>query len=354
MKHLGSDESLQGKLVCMNFTLAYLCVLEDKVKNSDWSHEKFLIETRQGNNYWEEVQEQTEKFLGVITQKDGLTKIQQSKQITWATWETKAHLEFVRLWPNSMMQNAQKLEARHLVRNDNQLNCFLPIRRVTRAIRRCGIVVLFMDTSSEISNFSALDWADPLDQVAAGNVKLAPPIWGTFSTDISGKDSLQLFPAKTLNSIASRIEALRYGRPLWWATFRSCLPYLRKGKEYPEHAKLGAFEVTRGLTQDKLLGGAGKLLEHIIKDKDLPEEVALSLLGATIGLDVDPHFELASKLVANHLLSILSVLPSRELLCTARRGFTGELVAKIILLEAKKKGEKIQSGLWPQPPQRGS
>ncbi|KAI5078502.1 hypothetical protein GOP47_0006173 [Adiantum capillus-veneris] len=219
----------------------------------------------QGNNYWEDVQEQTEKFLAVLSRKDGLTKIQQSKQITWATWEIEAHTEFVRFWPNSLMKNAQKLEyvfvfdeARHLVRNDDQLNCFLPIRRATRAVGGCGIVVLFIDTSSEISNFSAPDLADPSDRVTAGNVKLASPIWGTFSADISGKDSLQLFSAKTLNSIASRIGAVRYGRPLWWATFRSHLPYLRKGEEYSEHAKLCAFEVTRRLAQDKLLGGSGK------------------------------------------------------------------------------------------------
>ncbi|KAI5078504.1 hypothetical protein GOP47_0006175 [Adiantum capillus-veneris] len=74
MKHLGSDASLRGQLACMNFTLAYfcacLCVLENKVKNSDWNREKFLIETRQRNNYWEDVQEQTEKFLAVRSLKD--------------------------------------------------------------------------------------------------------------------------------------------------------------------------------------------------------------------------------------------------------------------------------------------
>ncbi|MCO5596518.1 hypothetical protein L7F22_050581 [Adiantum nelumboides] len=391
-EHLGISDSLEGQIMCMWFTVAYFsaCIrmLVAGVKEKSWNYEKFLLETREGSEYWQAVQEETNKRLkdflggGVMTQSQG------SKELTWTTWEQEAKIKFLKFLPKDfIMVDNKKLgvlfvfdEARHLVKNKQHLNCFLPIRRATRATAQIGVAVLFMDTSSEITNFSAPDWSDPSDRIATGKAyMLAPPIWGPFSADISEKDSLQLLSTRTCKDIARRHCAVKYGRPLWWATFRSALDALSPGEENTELLMENAFEVTYSLARDKLLGGAGKWDKVFVKGEDLTEEAAVSLLGAAIGVDVDPRSKLVSKLVASHLLSVLSVSPTRELVWTVwsteplvsmaaaeackrlnesgrsrqlysslvdglaagwiDTGFTGELVAKIILLHAKSKGE---------------
>lgn len=376
----------------MKFSLAYfiacLQVLSGIVRNGEDTPQGFVKKMRKrGQVYWEKVQVLMKQLLEEIAPRLKDVALSQGKEeLIWTSWEKEAIMIFHENFPHDIFTQRSKLqvlfvfdEARHLVRNLDGQNSFPSIRRSTCAMPQCGVLSLFMDTSSEITNFAAPDWADPSDRISAGKFRLAPPIWACFSADVLEKDLQPLFSTSRMFSNIVRPDwVVRYGRPLWWATFRS---YLHTGKEQDEIVRELAFKEVYQLACDKLLGGTGKWTQYITgRNAVIPEDAALAVLGASIGLDVDPRSKLASKLVANNLLTVVSVSPSRELVWTAwsiepvvakaaaeamsylhregrsrelygalvnglsagwiDRGYTGELVARIILLNAMSEAGK--------------
>ncbi|EFJ24751.1 hypothetical protein SELMODRAFT_414145 [Selaginella moellendorffii] len=401
----------EGQLSCMAFCLAYFeAVLEEfLIVAPSLTPEKFVKilyrsgdtdedgkasspYPEQGIRFWDAVKVRVEQLLPVYVG-EGLY---QSKGDTsgdcWKDWEERAarRMEPVveKLERFSPGSNKLKVlfvfdEARILVPELLDKNVFLPLRRATSAFRQGdGVLALFADTA-KIGNFAGEIWMDPSDRLPGTNLRLATPIWACFWADhgIAEWNTICRQHDIPEDDVLSEYWPLRYGRPLWWSTFRGGLE---------RYSSARALTNVFNLARDKLLGGRGGWSKYALspssQDSRLKEEAALAVVGSRCAIHIDPHCAVVSTLVASYLMTVIKVNETRECLWAGwpmepilagaaadimreldrrqrnrelyfplamalksgwvSKGYRGELVARIIMLRALDKASMKARRSW--------
>jgi hypothetical protein len=165
--------------------------------------------------------------------------------------------------------------------SDEKWRAFKLFRRALKAYT--GVFCVMLGTNSKLSNFQPMRQKDPSSRASTQDLFRPFIIGGT--RDIHVKSPM-------LERDGSLVELFRLGRPLW--------------NSYVAPESLGA--VVR-FAEEKLLGG---LQQPVYTDAE-----TLAIASVRLGLNVGPATELAHELVAGHMATLFAVDSSRQLLLTA-------------------------------------
>ncbi|EFJ08163.1 hypothetical protein SELMODRAFT_429133 [Selaginella moellendorffii] len=301
---LSSGPLLVSQSRFMLFCMDYFESCIDTAVEMKMEPEAFLQEVMLGDTFWSTVKEKIRNRKGVREKLSSILEpglLKKSFNV-WGEWEQKVTLgRDTRIMKKLQgLQNPESGilkvlfvmdEARWFAQSQDPtaFEAFIPARRAARILPNTGgACVLFMDTNGRRTNFAPPSEAHPSHRVYGLGVSVPHPLYCTFVAHSPPQTS-----SLTVAELKEPGRLFAYGRPLWRALYE----------------KLDADRVLT-MAVDKLLGGTGKRAK--LQEGEVSTAAKLAVLGSRVCLDINPQATIISRMVASHLLSVVSISDDRH------------------------------------------
>ncbi|EFJ12279.1 hypothetical protein SELMODRAFT_425584 [Selaginella moellendorffii] len=300
---LSSGPLLVSQSRFMLFCMDYFESCIDTAVEMKMEPEAFLQEVMLGDTFWSIVKEKIRNRKGVREKLSSILEPGLLKSFNvWGEWEQKATLgRDTRIMKKLQgLQNPESGilkvlfvmdEARWFAQSQDPtaFEAFIPARRAARVLPNTGgACLLFMDTNGRRTNFAPPSEAHPSDRVYGLGVSVPHPLYCMFVAHSPPQTS-----SLTVAELKEPGRLFAYGRPLWRALYE----------------KLDADRVLT-MAVDKLLGGTGKRAK--LQEGEVSTAAKLAVLSSRVCLDINPQATIISRMVASHLLSVVSISDDRH------------------------------------------